>query len=280
MKPAILMALLTTPGFSQVEHPATEIESPFANRVANLNKKFAELLQPPAIEKQWRDCPQKANCANATQMREQIEREWAERLKAINAVASQIRNEIDAYVARAVDANRLDSAAVAQSLERILGGPPDERPSAFVLDLDHAQSLIIAYTVFKGTLMGTDGTSVTLRAYTPSRGTLRLVAATGDDMDGYAGVSVLELHSPVPHEMWLLLSGYMTGANGPNNRMRVYAYDGSKFRIMWAPENIWGNFTLDVTDRGFTVDGDYYREDKIRHDEYVLAEDGVYHAAR
>jgi hypothetical protein len=126
--------------------------------------------------------------------------------------------------------------------------------------------------------MGQGATSVTLRAYNAVEGHFKLADLTGDNLDGYGDVSVKELHSPVPDEMWLLVWGHMTGANGPNIRMRVYAYGGKKFRTMWMPENSWGGFTVHVTDRGFTVDGGYYREDGVRHDAYFLAPDGLYRA--
>jgi len=39
----------------------------------------------------------------------------------------------------------------------------------------------------------------------------------------------------VPDETWLLVWGQATGANGPNIKMGVYAYDGKKFRTTWCP---------------------------------------------
>ena len=68
----------------------------------------------------------------------------------------------------------------------------------------------------------------------------------------------------------------MTGANGPNNRMRIYAFDGEKFRSIWMPENVWGTFTVKVIDIGFAVEGDYYRQNRKRSDRYAVVEDGVY----
>ena len=112
-------------------------------------------------------------------------------------------------------------------------------------------------------LLGPRATSVTLRAYNLAGGRFELADLTGDNLDGYGSVSVKELHSPV--SMPLLVWGQMTGANGPNIRMRVYTYDGKKFRTVWMPENSWGNFTIHVTAHGFTVGGEYYREDHARH---------------
>jgi len=67
----------------------------------------------------------------------------------------------------------------------------------------------------------------------------------------------------------------MTGANGPNNRMRIYSLDGSKFRLLWMPEDIWGTFTARPTAAGFVVEGDYYRESRRRRDQYSISKHGV-----
>ena len=64
--------------------------------------------------------------------------------------------------------------------------------------------------------------------------------------------------------------------SGPNIRMRVYAYDGRKFRTMWMPANVWGTFTISLTESGFKVSGPYYHENKERHDTYTVAPDGLY----
>jgi hypothetical protein len=93
-------------------------------------------------------------------------------------------------------------------------------------------------------------------------------------MDGYANVSVKTLPSPVPGQIWFLLWGQATGANGPNIRMRGYAYDGNKFRTVWMPANEWSNFTIRVDANGFTIDGEYYRSGKKRHDAYMPVNDG------
>ena len=136
--------------------------------------------------------------------------------------------------------------------------------------------MIVAYNQHKGRLMGERSTSMTLRAYNKTATGVKLTDVTGEAMDGYGDISVKELHSPVPGGIWLLVWGQMTGANGPNVRMRVYAYDGGKFRTIWMPANVWGNFAVTITDSGFTLDGPYYREGGERHDTYTAASDGLY----
>lgn len=99
-------------------------------------------------------------------------------------------------------------------------------------------------------------------------------------MDGCADVSLVPLHSPMPSQMWVLLTGRLTGGNGPRNEMQVYAYDGVRFKSMWADDR-WGDFTVRATDRGFTVDGPNYTaasgtDGGVRHDVYNVAGDGVH----
>jgi len=274
---AVVLTLSAVLAYPRMKNrSAAELESDTATRVARLNKRFGELLRPTAIEKLWVEAC-KVNCANASsQIRDGSARAREQWIKAMNAVASQIHGEIDAYIAGTVRPGHVAPRAVRQGLKRILGTATDGSPSVFVIAGDDSPSFIVVYTLRKGTLMGPGATSVTLRAYTPSQGKYRFAAATGEDMDGYADISLAKLHSPSPHGIWLLLSGRMTGANGPNIRMRLYSYDATGFRLVWAPENEWGTFTISVTDRGFAVDGDYYRKNKMRHDVYLLAEDGVY----
>jgi hypothetical protein len=111
----------------------------------------------------------------------------------------------------------------------------------------------------KAGIMGPGGTSVALRMNVERKGHLVLSDATGSDLDGYGQMSVIELRSPAPRETWFLLTGKLTGANGPNTRMRIYAYDGQRFRTVWMPENAWGDFAIVLRDDGFTVKGNYYR---------------------
>jgi len=124
--------------------------------------------------------------------------------------------------------------------------------------------------------MGPGATSVVLRAYRATDKGLRVGDAAGADMNGYASVSVKQLASPMPGETWLLVWGQATGANGPNIRMRGYAFDGKKFRTVWMPANEWGNFTIHIDPNGFTIDGESYRSSKKRHDVFVVASDGFY----
>jgi hypothetical protein len=128
---------------------------------------------------------------------------------------------------------------------------------------------IVAYTVDKSGWHGPGATSFRLRAYETRGGRLVLTDSTGGDFDGYASLAVKQLTSTDPgSDAWFIVSGRLTGANGPNTRMRGYRYEAGKFHTMWMPADAWGDFTIRVTQGGFTVDGDYYREDDHRHEVY------------
>jgi hypothetical protein len=273
----LALILVSSLSFGQTADQVREqVRTETEKRITNLNKKFDELLAITPSEKELRAACA-VNCASPP-VQDGLRNAAVKRMATLDAVVSQIHREVDAYIARTVDGKHLDldRKSVEQGLKQILVQEYDEPAFAFVLNSARGRSLIVAYALHKGLMMGERATSVTLRAYKTTDIGVELADFTGDDMAGYGNVSVKELHSPVPDETWLLVLGYMTGANGPNVRMRVYAYNGTKFRTMWMPENVWGAFTIRVTDHGFTVDGSYYREGQERHDRYFLAPDGLY----
>jgi len=243
---ALLIAVLPIVGLAQTTNRQVEAET--ASRIATLEKRFEDLNQHTANEKEWIEAC-RHNCqAAAPGIREQAEKSGVDRLKAMNAAASKIHGEVDAYIARTVRPGYLDPGAVKQGLGRILGKATWGATSAFVTSVGGTPSLVVAYTLAKGISMGAGATSVTVRVYAVAEGGFRIVSAAGHEMDGCADVSVIRLHSPAPTEMWLLLTGFVTGANGPNNEMQVYAYDGGKFRSVWADDQR-GNFTIRVRSR-------------------------------
>jgi len=165
-----------------------------------------------------------------------------------------------------------------RDLKQILGDTVVSEPAAFLLESPHGRSLVVFYAIGAGTAMTG---STTLRAYQLSGNRAKLTGVTGGDIDGYGNLWVKKLTSPqLYHERWLLVGGQAFGANGANIQMRGYAYDGEKFATKWMPANVWGTFTVTLTGPGFRVDGPYYQDDKQRHDEYLVAEDGGLYLCR
>jgi len=188
---------------------------------------------------------------------------------------SFVHHRVDNYVVQAANKTRNDLGRerIALGIKQMLGDVGSEPMPVFVAGNGETRSVVVVYTLWK---CGTNRTSVNLRAYRAADGRVQLTDVTGDSMDEHVLHVVEQLHSSDPGKLLLLLSGQVTTANGPNTGMRIYSFDGTKFRTMWMPENIWGGFTIAVTPSGFTVKGNYYREDRARNDAYFVSSDGIY----
>jgi hypothetical protein len=275
-----LLALTVLAAFAcagqTADQPHGTLAAETENRVKALSGKFSQLLSPTPEEQQLLAAC-KVNCSTA-QAQGELPRTTAERLAAMDAIISQIHIAVDHYITHIVNPRTLDSdrIGIESNLKQILSSAGDMPPVTFTSASAVGYTLIVVYSLHKGEMMGPGATSVTVRAYRAKGNHVEVVDTTGGDLDGYGRVSAKELRSPTRDEAWFLVSGYMTGANGPNVRMRVYACNSGKFRTMWMPANVWGEFTAQVTDAGFTVEGPYYREDEKRRETYALAPDGLY----
>lgn len=206
----------------------------------------------------------------------------AERRRTEAAIRQCIRSYVEKS-ARGEDFNQ-NRAVMMQGLKKIVPGDVDEPPLSFVADLRDGRSLVIFYAFGAGMVAGSNAADTVLDAFHVGSKGARFVGSTGSDMNGYLAIDVKELPSPVKSQLWLLLSGQMAGANGPITRMRVYAFDGKRFRTRWMPANIWGDFHSRVTSHGFAVTGTYYyaagpkmaNAPVTRDDRYYVASDGIY----
>lgn len=269
------LAAVSLSAFGQMMHQSRwSSESLAAKHIADANEKMKELKELTPIEETLMQVC-RHNCADASpQLQKESETARVHREAAIDRLISQINGDIDAYIFRSVDPKDINPRVLRQSLNRILADVC--LPPIFISTSTEGHSLILAYTLSKAGRMGRQGTAVTVRAYNLVDQHFELSDYTGSDMDGNGGVSVKELGTPIQGQIWLIASGYMTGANGPDSLMRVYAYDGKKFKAMWSPRDVWGSFAITITNQGFNVDGEYYRSSKKRHDKYSLSENGVH----
>jgi hypothetical protein len=246
------------------------------NRIATLDKGFQEAVDHAQAQDEAANC--RVDCP--TEVSQRITKEMQ---AAMSAIVAKIHGEVDSFIgsiARSPTTRRLDPEVVANSLSRILPSAHDAR-QAFAGGAPENRYLIVAYCLHKGAQMGLGATSVTVRAYNATADGVLLTDVTGNDMDGFDELVVKQVRplvfppaTPPIQTTYVLLSGYLTGANGPRNRMRLYAYDGKNFRPVWMPADIWGRFDVRVTPGGFTVEGEDYRPSRKRRDDYVLS-DGV-----
>jgi hypothetical protein len=252
---AILVLLASPLGLAQTGYQNSDrLKTEAALSTASLSAKLKEVNQPTALDAE-------------------------QRLRASKGLVAQIHQAVDTYIIGTSDGHvGINRDRMARDLKQILGDTVVSEPAAFLLESPHGRSLVVFYAIGAGTAMTG---STTLRAYQLSGNRATLAGTTGSDMDGYGDLWVKRLSSPaLPHELWLLVGGQAFGANGPNIRMRGYAYDGEKFATKWMPANVWGTFTVTLTGRGFRVDGPYYQDDKQRHEAYLVAEDGGLYLCR
>lgn len=261
----------------QTSAPAIEEASrASAARVEQLASRFAALLAPTADERAYGDaCARDCSGAGAT-LRAAAERDGARRRAAMNALAIQIHREVDRFIVDNIHSSVVGRLELEKILERVLGAAlVSHPPVVFVSGPDGQRRLAISYTLSKGGAMGPGGTSVTLRMFRERAGRFVFADASGTELDGHTDVSTTVLRPSRTNEDWFLLSGLMTGANGPNTGIGVFRFDGRRFRTAWRAENVWGRFTVSVHDGGFTVEGENYPTGERRRDEYVLTRDGV-----
>lgn len=250
--------------------------------VRSLARQFPAILAPTPLESQLHaqcavNCTAVADPQKRLTVAQELENIEASTQARLARVGAEIQRCVDDYVMSlpAAPDQGLDRKFVASELSRILSGVADPPPKAFVLSSDQGRSILIFDNVQNGTV-GSTSSYAALTAFNVAGQRLVKSDSTGGDMDGYGRIDLKQLNSPVQGEIWLLFSGYMTGANGPNCRMRIFAYDGKRFRTVWAPTNIWGSFTTQVTRDGFAVRGQYYQSTRSRNDRYQLSPDGLY----
>lgn len=252
--------------------------------VRSLAKQFPEIFAPTPLESQLQakchvNCTALVDSQKGLTVSQELDNIWASKQAKLDGVAAEIQRCANTYIMslRATSDQGLDRKFVASQLSHVLSGIADQPPDAFVLTSRQHRALLIFDNVLTGS-MGRSSSYAALTAFNVGGRRLTESDSTGKDMDGYGGIDVKELPSPVQSEIWLLVSGYVIGANGSNCRMRVYAYDGERFRTVWVPADIWGSFETQVTRGGFVVRGEYYRATQNRCDDFQLTPEGTYRA--
>lgn len=243
-------------------------------RIAALRQKMDSVRTSSAPRQQELQATCAINCAEVSA---ELDALWAKKREAMAEIAAQMEREVDAYISKTVDpkVTEADRKRLTTNLAQILGkdvaaiGPP----RAFAADLPSGLNLVVVYSVGGGTAVNN---YTVVRAFKPAGRHLVPGAVTGSDMNNYGNLSVFELHSPVANELWLLIRGQALGANGPNMRMRLYAYGRKGFRTEWMPANVWGNIGVTVKDDGFRLDGPYYHQETELHEIYQVTPQGLY----
>lgn len=188
-------------------------------------------------------------------------------------VTNNLRQEIDAYVTKSLLPAQGGASAGARLSAVLKSHRPNpeygDPPFASVDDLRDGRSLVLAYTLVRPP----HHDSATIRAYRATLNHFDLVATTGEaDFDGF-GMFKRQMKSPIAGECWLVAWGQAHTYNGAKVRFRLYAFDGTSFRTIWAPDDML-SARITFAASGFTIDHEIKREPYQLHDEYVLSADG------
>jgi len=130
--------------------------------------------------------------------------------------------------------------------KRGLGVPPH-----VFKELSSGREMIVVVHRFGSTALAFPSGIVIVQGFRKESGRYVFAAETGDSLFGIMDVDpVVKLESPVPGEMWLLISGQVAGFMGHLGRARIYGFDGDDFREIWKPED---RETLRLTVKGDEV---------------------------
>ncbi len=204
-------------------------------------------------------------------------------LRVRDDITQQIRDEIDTFVAHSVDPGR-PATDVAADVRIVLGShtfQSEYGDDVFAsINMQRGRpTLILGYMLARGGAAVNDS-AISIRAYClGAAGRYELADATGSDLDGY-GLFVRSLPSPLAGEEWFLAWGPLSGYNGTRDRLRVYAFDGERFRTVWSPDDFL-DASVVATLSGFSVkhlDVARYSASRPPYgvvDEFVPVGDGV-----
>lgn len=257
------------------------MRSEAAARVASIKGQLNSLTQGPNGEQELlAELPTACRKPDkrCSAVREGLRQFSEQRIAAADRLAMAVHREVDRHLASLRIANPadIDLEFVKAELQAVLQLPADMLPMVMSTQQSGEPHVVVAYCLHKGSMMGPGMTSVALRAYRLQNGRLELHSDAGREMAGYTWISVLPVPLQEANQAWFLLSGYLTGANGPNLRMRGYLYGQHGFQMLWAPANVWARLTLNPWENGFRVDGNSYRTDAVVHEFYRVSEHAVY----
>ena len=142
---------------------------------------------------------------------------------------------------------------------------------------------IMQYTLM-GAGRGAPDTQTAIAAYLSEDGHLRLQSAFTPDFDGYA-VTTKPIQSPIPGQLYYLVYGPKYGFNGTLVRIRVFAFDGLRWRVLWAPGDTLNAEVEAIGDKILVTHLDthqYYELRKPpfnRHETYRITPEGVQHSS-
>jgi len=198
-------------------------------------------------------------------------------------VTRQVLNEIDAFVSDSFQPSSATTELVGAGLDALLGHKSGDvmHDLAFSVDLPHGHFLIAGIELSRGGDAIADD-AISFRAYKAVGNRLVFAANT----DNFSDSSLVDLHAealsglPAVGEFWFMAMAEVPPQSPTTVALRLYAFDGEKFRTVWEPRNIIAagvGKAIEATTGGFVVDslfdptgGAAHSPSVVIHEQYVL----------
>ena len=175
-------------------------------------------------------------------------------------VTREILSDIDAFISDSFQSTSATPELVKGGLDALLDYKSGDEAHnvAFIVDLPQGHFLIVGIEVSRWVGAFAED-AISFRAYKQIANKFVFTTATGNLSDSL----LMSLHaealskSPLPGEFWFLAMARMPPLSPPSVVIRLYAFDGQKFRIVWAPKNVEAEAVdkaVVVTGGGFLVD--------------------------
>jgi len=153
---------------------------------------------------------------------------------------------------------------------------------AFSASLPHGDFLILGVEVWRGGDAISDD-AISFRAYKKTERKFVFVASSDILRRSDLHAKAIPI-APVAGEFWFMGLAVMPQQSPFMTAMRLYAFDGQKFRTVWAPADIiaeGAEQAVEVTANGFTVNklfdptgGAAHSPSAVIHEQYILNPDG------
>jgi hypothetical protein len=205
---------------------------------------------------------------------------------------NRLLSELDGFIAETVSA-RVTAASVTTGLDSLLGHKKGDAQdsAAFQVTLPVGRFLVIGVELTRGGGAIPEN-AFSLRAYRDNGTSFVFVSATDfqDEVSGpnedhcwytCASLQIQPLSTrPVGNEFWFLAWADVSSFVPPIQMMRLFAFDGDHFRIVWAPKDFQSEFpVVEPTVDGFSIRKLFdpiggWPPSIVIHEQYALTVDG------
>ncbi len=161
-------------------------------------------------------------------------------------VTKRIFAEIDGFIGDSFRPESITTAQVAKEIDELLGYSKKTdvfKTSTFRVDLTSGNYLIVGIELWAGGEAISED-AISLRAYKAVGNRFVFIAEASDlhssdpNNNFLASLEAIVVASPVKGEFWLMCWAEVPPRTPPTVTMRIYAFNGSTFRTVWAPQDI------------------------------------------